>query len=105
LAAVAEELLFRGVPLNQFKSGWRTLVIVLAFSAVFAAQHLRHGASRLGYRFGFGICFSVQFLIFNQLLPVIAAHLVGNWTVLLAARRGNPESAELLTPSHMALRM
>lgn len=96
VAPVVEELLFRGVLLQNFALRWGAPRAVLASSAIFAALHPQHP---LGL-FVFSVLLSVLFLSTRSLAAAMLAHALTNGTLLLithlAARGASvPETPEV----------
>jgi membrane protease YdiL (CAAX protease family) len=51
---------------------------IVGGSLIFGATHLRNGRTGMAYASGFGVMFSVLYLITDNLIAVIVAHAAGN---------------------------
>jgi membrane protease YdiL (CAAX protease family) len=54
------------------------LVGMVCGSLLFGATHLRNGRTGMAYATGFGVMFSILYIITDNLIAVIVAHAAGN---------------------------
>jgi membrane protease YdiL (CAAX protease family) len=94
LAALAEEALFRGYPLQTFTRAGLALLAVLLTSVPFAAVHLRNPNVAAGFTFIntslAGVWFAVAYLRTRSLWLPLGLHWAWNWA--LGALFGLPVS-------------
>jgi membrane protease YdiL (CAAX protease family) len=88
VGATWEELCFRAVVfLLMPATAIGRLIGTVVGSALFGAQHLRNGRQGFSYAAGFGVLFSVLYLVTGDLVAVILSHAIGN---ILAVAQWTP---------------
>jgi len=82
-AAVVEEIVYRGIPFMLFKKHkeykhFNSLFIIITAS-LFSLVHWENGIPDLAATFVFGIFAAMLYLNYNNLIPLIFAHFVGDF--------------------------
>jgi membrane protease YdiL (CAAX protease family) len=80
----SEELVYRGVLLHRFEQLFRsTWIAVLLTSLLFAAMHYPSGILSVWNALGLGLVFGTVFAMFRDLWPLVFAHAVIDFVVIL----------------------
>ncbi|WP_274856043.1 CPBP family intramembrane glutamic endopeptidase [Sinorhizobium meliloti] len=84
IAAVYEEVVFRGIGIHFLKtSGMETVTGLMLLSVIFGLQHTASGWLGVLYASFFGLYFSLLYLAAGSLFAPIVVHAVGNWFTVL----------------------